>query len=55
MGNASLGPWLELADEPEQFVQFMHASLLVPRRTTASGVVAQRPGATWRNGRGKSL
>jgi len=39
MGNASLDPWLELADELEQFVQFMHAALLVPRRTKASGEI----------------
>jgi hypothetical protein len=39
MGNASLDPWLRLEDELEQFVQFMHAARLVPRRTTASGDV----------------
>lgn len=39
MADASLVPWLRLADELEQFVQFMHASRLVPQRTTDTGVV----------------
>lgn len=37
MTDARLKPWLELADELEHFVRFMHAVGLVPQRTTAAG------------------
>ncbi|GAB2617437.1 hypothetical protein [Novilysobacter erysipheiresistens] len=35
--NPRLQPWLELADELDEFASFMHAADLAPRRATRDG------------------
>lgn len=37
--DAHLNPWLEIADELERFVEFMHASSYVPRVSAPPGEV----------------